>query len=215
MEAIAHRMSEAHLLAIHSLPALPSALGAGDYMRLAGNGEQAMRGSGDECGDLMFSLVCLIFFIDYGLLIPPMSSRLSSRLGVPWGVSSFLSGRLIACLYRSYSSRGASRSSSRSIVSSRSSYCVPLGVSFYSRAARLSSHRVVLLGRLACPSRFFFIRLIALRICDEAFLRGRRAIRIITMGVRLVPYGSFAPCSSVPMAWAVSVPGPCYPVMRR
>ena len=56
MEAIAHRMSEAHLLAIHSPPALPSALGAGDYMRPAGNVEQAMRGSGDECGDLMFFL---------------------------------------------------------------------------------------------------------------------------------------------------------------
>lgn len=38
--------------------------------------------------------MCLIFFIDYGLFIPPMSSRPSSRLCVPWGVSSCLSGRL-------------------------------------------------------------------------------------------------------------------------
>ena len=155
--------------------------------------------------------MCLIFFIDYGSLVPHMSSRLSSRLGVPCGVSSFLPDCLIACSYCSCSSRGASRLP-RLVQSSR------LACSFRSSHSRLPwaspSLRLVVSSRpwrLACSSRFFFIRLIALRICDEAFLRRRRAIRIIPMGVLLVR-SVLVRTGSVRR---YPLPGPCYPVMRR
>lgn len=39
MAAIAHRMSEAHLLAIHSFARSSLRPGAGDYLRPAGDGE--------------------------------------------------------------------------------------------------------------------------------------------------------------------------------
>lgn len=125
------------------------------------------------------SRVCLIFFIDRGSLV--ISCRLvpPSRPCVPWGVSSFLSGRLIACLYRSCSSRpGVSflisfyRLVSSCLLVAFFSFAFPCECSVLSRAVVHPSRRAVLPGHLACPSRFFFIRLIALRICDEAFLRG-------------------------------------------
>lgn len=123
-------------------------------------------------------------------------------------VSSFVSpwrpvGRLVlSCLVVSllacncsYSSRGASRSSSRSIVSSRlvlliasplvsRSIPVPLGY----RLIVLSCWGV-LLARLVS---FSFV----LSPCGYVMRRScwERAIRIITMGVRLVPYGSLASC---------------------
>lgn len=138
--------------------------------------------------------MCLIFFIDYGSLVSPIPSRLSSRYGVPWGVLFFLSGLLIACSYCfSYSSRRASRSlrlvsSSRLACLSRCSYLRFLvGVSFYSVPPFLrlviSSCRGVLLARLV----FLSICLIVLMVCDEMFLRRRRVIHIITMVMRLVP----------------------------
>ena len=70
----------------------------------------------------------------------------------------------------------------------------------------MSSCRGVLLTRLV----FLFIRLIVLRICDEAFLRGRRAIRIIPMGVRLVRSVLVRPGSV-----RRSLPDLRYLVMRR
>lgn len=72
--------------------------------------------------------------------------------------------------------------------------CVyPWGVSFYPRSAVPPSRHIVLPWRLVAFVSFSFhssFVSVVLWICDKAFLRGRRAIRIITMGVRLVPYGS-------------------------
>ena len=116
----------------------------------------------------------------------PSPSRSSSRACVPWGVSCFLSGRLVACPYRSCSSRKASRFSSRSIVSSRiacsfrsSHLRLPVGLLVLSPCSRpsVSSYRLAVASCLLV-SFFLFIHLIVsvvLRICDEAFLRGGAA----------------------------------------
>lgn len=90
-----------------------------------------------------------------------MSSRPSSRPCVPWGVSSFLSGRLI-CLLVLFSSRLVRRLVSnlvsRLVLLAHlvSSYCVPLGRLVLFRAAVPPSRHIVLPGRLACLSRFSF-----------------------------------------------------------
>lgn len=94
------------------------------------------------------------------------------------------------------------------------SFAFPCECSVLFRAVVHPSRRAVLPGHLACPSRFFFIRLIALRICDEAFLRG-----VLSVSSRWA-CGSFPTARSL-LAYsprsrdAVSVPGLRYPVMRR
>lgn len=101
--------------------------------------------------------------------------------------------------------------SSRLACSFRSSHLrFPLRRLVLFRAAIFPSRHIVLPWRLAYPSCFFFIRLIALRICDEAFLRGQR-----------LPYHpdgraarSLIACPSR-WRWRYPLPGPCYPVMRR
>ena len=67
MAVIAHRMRKP--LACYLFPRLlVPRPGAGDYLRSADEGEQAVRGSGDEYDDLMFfSPVGLLFSICYGL----------------------------------------------------------------------------------------------------------------------------------------------------
>lgn len=156
--------------------------GGGGYLRPAGDGEQAMRGSGDECVDLMFFTRVLDFLYRLWIARSPdvvsslrlvRASRRASRSFYP--VAS-------RCLFVLFSSRLVprlvitSRPSSRLACSSRSSYLrFPGGVSSYPRVSVPPSHHIVLPGRLACPSRFFlFIRLIVLRVWDEMFLRGRR-----------------------------------------
>lgn len=191
--------------------ALPSAPGAGDYLRPADEGKPAVRGSGDKCGDLMFfSLVCLMFFIDYGFArsLNVVSFLVSSVRPV---------GRLVFSIRSSHCFpvvlvRLVGRLVSRLVQSSR------LACSFRSSHLRLPwaspSLRLVVSSRpwrLACSSRFFFIRLIALRICDEAFLRRRRAIRIIPMGVLLVR-SVLVRTGSVRR---YPLPALRYPVMRR
>ena len=99
---------------------------------------------------------------------------------------------------------------SRSIVSS----C--LFVSFFSFASPVGvavppSRRIVSSVASCLLVSFFFIRLIALRICDEAFLRRRRAIRIIPMGVLLVR-SVLVRTGSVRR---YPLPALRYPVMRR
>lgn len=126
-----------------------------------------------------------------------MSSRLPSRAGVSWGVSSFLSGRLLLLACCSYSSRGASRPSisfhpSRLVLLARlrsSHLRLPGRRPVLSRSAVPPSSRPCRLAGASClPVSFFFSFVSsALRACDEVFMRGRRAIRIIPMGVRLVP----------------------------
>lgn len=138
-----------------------------------------------------------------------MSSRSSSRLCVPWVVSSFLSGRLIAFLLLLFVSWGVSFlvSFNRLVLLVR--FVLLICVSRGRRRPSVSSYRLVrgvLLARLV-----FFIRLIALRICDEAFLRRRRAIRIIPMGVLLVR-SVLVRTGSVRR---YPLPALRYPVMRR
>lgn len=88
-----------------------------------------MRGSGDECVDLMFFLpVCLISFIGCGCARSPdvVSSLVSCVRPVGRLVLSIRSS-FAACSYRSYSSRRASRSASRRasrfLISSRPIPC--------------------------------------------------------------------------------------------
>lgn len=66
--------------------------------------------------------------------------------------------------------------------------------------------------RLACPSRFLFIRLSSPSYC-EYVMRRSFGSDVLSVSSRWA-CGSFAPCSSVPMG-TVSMPGPCHPVMRR
>lgn len=144
-----------------------------------------------------------------------MSSRPSSRACVPWGVSSFLSCCFIACSYCSHLvSSGVSSliSFHRLVLLARlvSSYRVPRGrlvISLFRRPF-VSSCRLAVASCL--PVSFLFIRLIVLLICDEAFLRGRRAIRIIPMSVRLVRSVLVRPGSV-----RRSLPSLRYLVMRR
>lgn len=145
-----------------------------------------MRGSGDECVDLMFFLVCLIFFIGCRCARSPdvVSSLVSSVRPVGRLVLSILSS-LVACSYRSYSFRP--------FVSS--------GVSF---------PRLVLIARLV----FLFIRLIALRVCDEMFLRdGVLPYHPDELAARSLPrlFLAYLPRNRD----AVSVLGLRHPVMRR
>lgn len=109
-------------------------------MRFAGEEELAARGLGDGCGDLMFFSSVLDFFIYYGSLVVSYRLVPPSRSCVPWSVSPFLPA--VSLLARIV------------LISSRAG--VSFLISFYPRAARLSSHRVVLPGRLACSSRFSF-----------------------------------------------------------
>lgn len=123
-------------------------------MRFAGEEELAARGLGDGCGDLMFFSSVLDFFIYYGSLVVSYRLVPPSRSCVPWSVSPFLPAVSLLARIVLISSRAG--------VSSGISFLI----SFYPRAAVPPSRRVVLPRRLACSSRFLFIRLVsvALRI---------------------------------------------------
>lgn len=151
-----------------------------------------------------------MFFIDYGFArsLNVVSFLVSSVRPV---------GRLVFSIQSSHCFPvvlvrlvGRLVSASRSIVSS----C--LFVSFFSFASPVGvavppSRRIVSSVASCLLVSFFFIRLIALRICDEAFLRRRRAIRIIPMGVLLVR-SVLVRTGSVRR---YPLPALRYPVMRR
>lgn len=217
-----NRSSDEETLACYPFPRpLVPPPGGGGLFEACGRWGVGGEGAGDECVDLMFFSPRVL---DSFYRLPMCSfprCRLVFRLvcASRGGVLFFLSGRLVACSYRSYSSRLSSRAASRRTSRFPVSSCLlvsffssafPLGRLVLFRAAVFPSRHIVLPWRLTCPSRFFFIRLIALRICDEAFLRGR-----------LLPYHpdgraarSLIACSSR-WRWRYPLPGPCYPVMRR
>lgn len=144
-------------------------------MRFAGEEELAARGLGDGCGDLMFFSSVLDFFIYYGSLVVSYRLVPPSRSCVPWSVSPFLPAVSLLARIVLISSRAGVSSGISFLISFYRLVllaCLVLLIAFpgVSRSIPVlpcsSFHRVVLPGRLACSSRFLFIRLVsvALRI---------------------------------------------------
>lgn len=171
------------------------ARGRGTCLRPANRREPATRGSGDKCGDLMFfSLVCLMFFIDYGFArsLNVVSFLVSSVRPV---------GRLVFSIRSSHCFpvvlvRLVGRLVSRLVQSSR------LACSFRSSHLRLPwaspSLRLVVSSRpwrLACSSRFFSF---VLSPCGYVMRRSCGG-GVLSVSFRWACC-SFVPCLSAPGA---------------